>query len=86
MVNAVITATEAKSATLQDLSIMDRDGHIATGTNTDAIAIAVTQQPIGDYVHEYAGVSSPLGQAIGELVYQTVYQTAQKEIALKKSR
>ncbi|WP_168188624.1 adenosylcobinamide amidohydrolase [Thermoflavimicrobium daqui] len=80
MVNAIITATEAKSAALQDLGVKDQDGHLATGTNTDAIVIASTQQSIGRYLHEYTGILSPLGSAIGELVYQTVYQIGLQEL------
>jgi adenosylcobinamide hydrolase len=74
MVNAVITATEAKTAALQDLQVQTSLGHLATGTNTDAIVVAATQQPIGNYLHYYAGVSSPLGQEIGLLTYQAVYE------------
>lgn len=79
MVNAVITATEAKTAALQDLQIQTSIGHLATGTNTDAIVVAATQQSVGNYLHQYAGVSSPLGQAIGLLTYQAVYAAISAE-------
>lgn len=54
MINAVITATEAKSAALFEL------GHNFTGTNTDAVVVAKTG---GEY-YEYAGPASELGKKI----------------------
>ncbi|GAA3326398.1 hypothetical protein GCM10020331_062140 [Ectobacillus funiculus] len=47
MVNAIITATEAKAAALQDLHVRDESGEFATGTTTDAIVIAVSQKQTG---------------------------------------
>jgi iron complex transport system ATP-binding protein len=84
MVNAVITATEAKAAALHDLRITDRKGQPATGTTTDAIAVAATQITLDGYVHAYAGVSSPLGSAIGQAVYQTVREAIEKGRVIKK--
>ncbi len=72
MTNAVITATEAKAAALQDLKVKDFQGRIATGTGTDAIVIASTQNQVGNYQHLYAGLSSPLGNVLGKEVYQAV--------------
>ncbi|MGA8942030.1 MAG: adenosylcobinamide amidohydrolase [Thermoactinomyces sp.] len=72
MTGAVITATEAKTAALQDLQVKDDHGKMATGTGTDAIVIASTQNKVGEYRHPYAGLSSPLGNAIGKEVYQAV--------------
>jgi adenosylcobinamide hydrolase len=72
MVNAVITATEAKAAALQDLHIKDANGRQATGTTTDAIIIAATQTALAGYTHAYAGVTTPLGNAIGQAVYHSV--------------
>jgi len=77
MVNAVLTATEAKAAALQALDIRDREtGRAATGTTTDAIAIAVTQSPVYGLVHEYAGCAASIGNAIGRLVYASVLESA----------
>jgi adenosylcobinamide amidohydrolase len=77
MVNAVITATEAKTAALQDLGIMEYGtSHGATGTTTDAIAIGVSQQAMNGAVHAYAGAATTIGCAIGEAVYQSVLEAA----------
>ncbi|GKU78778.1 adenosylcobinamide amidohydrolase [Paenibacillus sp. L3-i20] len=75
MVNAVITATEAKAAALQELAIVERiSGEIATGTTTDAIAICVSQHSSWNAVHAYAGAATSIGCAIGEAVYKSVIE------------
>lgn len=76
MVNAVITATEAKSAALQQLNIRETaNGQLATGTTTDAIAIGVSQSTQwGKALHAYAGAATTIGCAIGEAVYETVLE------------
>lgn len=80
MVNAVITATEAKSAALQDLGIMEHGTqHGATGTTTDAIAIGVSQQAANGAIHAYAGAATTIGCAIGEAVYRTVLEAAETQ-------
>jgi len=71
-VNAIIMATEAKAAALQDAKVKDGQGRIATGTTTDAIVVASTQEKLGGYAHRYAGITSPLGHAISQTVYQAV--------------
>lgn len=71
-VNAIIMATEAKAAALQEMKVTDAQGRIATGTTTDAIVVASTQEKIGGYLHRYAGITSPLGQAISQTVYQAI--------------
>ncbi|MFD0711422.1 adenosylcobinamide amidohydrolase [Paenibacillus sp. GCM10027626] len=74
MVNAVITATEAKSAALQDLDVTDTlNGLPATGTTTDAVTVAVSQSGRYGVRHDYAGTATTIGNAIGRLVYDTVY-------------
>lgn len=74
MVNAVITATEAKTAALQKLGIVERaNGESATGTTTDAIAIAVTQNMSWGVKHVYAGSATSLGCMLAEAVYRSVY-------------
>lgn len=52
MVNAIITATEAKTAALQSLEARTKDDQPVTGTSTDSIVIAATGN--GDYF-KYAG-------------------------------
>lgn len=81
MVNALMTATEAKCAALQDLQIQDRYGGIATGTTSDAIVLASTQNETYSGQHAYAGTATTIGNAIGRLVYQSVYEAVltQKE-------
>lgn len=75
IVNAVITATEAKAAALQQLGIVEKaNGQPATGTTTDAVVIGVSQRPEWQAVHAYAGVATTIGCAIGEAVYNTVYE------------
>jgi len=66
MVNAVITATEAKAAALQDLNV-HKDGRFATGTTTDAVLIAATDR---GRMHAYAGTATQLGYLIGRTVYE----------------
>ncbi|MCZ8517980.1 MULTISPECIES: adenosylcobinamide amidohydrolase [Paenibacillus] len=73
-VNAVITATEAKTAALQDLDVRLEDcGLTATGTSTDAVMIASLQQ--GER-HRYAGISTNLGYAISRTVYEAAVESA----------
>ncbi|MFC4775284.1 adenosylcobinamide amidohydrolase [Paenibacillus sp. GCM10023252] len=80
MVNALITAVEAKSAALQDLGIVDPDnGLLATGTTTDAIVLAVSQRSELGVVHPYAGAATTIGNAIGRLVYETVYEAVRTQ-------
>ncbi|MFH5185430.1 adenosylcobinamide amidohydrolase [Paenibacillus sp. TAB 01] len=71
MVNAVITATEAKAAALQDLGITlgTVPDASATGTTTDAVLIAATQR---GPAFRYAGTSTELGYRIGRTVYASV--------------
>jgi adenosylcobinamide hydrolase len=65
MVNAVITATEAKTDVLLQRSISTPEGRPATGTSTDAIVIACTGrgQPL-----PYAGPATEVGWLIGRCV------------------
>ncbi|OPX78770.1 MAG: Adenosylcobinamide amidohydrolase [Methanosaeta sp. PtaB.Bin039] len=70
MVAAVITATEAKTAALQELEVPSRysDG-LATGTGTDQIAVA---SELGGNVLSYAGKHSKLGELIGRTMHDAV--------------
>ena len=67
MVNAVITATEAKTAVLRDWDLRTPLGHWATGTSTDAVVVACTQQ--GPH-WPYAGPVTPIGHLIAQAVRQ----------------
>ncbi|SFD40702.1 iron complex transport system ATP-binding protein [Lentibacillus persicus] len=66
-IQAIMTATEAKAQALKELDIHDKwTGTIATGTSTDSILVAATQQ--GRSV-PYAGAATELGQLIGQSVF-----------------
>ncbi|MCY9656393.1 adenosylcobinamide amidohydrolase [Paenibacillus chondroitinus] len=73
MVNAVITATEAKSAALQALGV-EVDGFPATGTTTDAVLIATTCR---GRLYSYAGTATALGNLIGRTVYEAILASGQ---------
>jgi adenosylcobinamide hydrolase len=73
MVNAIVTATEAKAAALQDLGIRDENGDIASGTTTDSVVVGVTQLGFEE-VHLFAGTATTIGNAVGRLVYQSVVE------------
>jgi adenosylcobinamide hydrolase len=47
MVNAVITATEAKSMALIEWDVRTPDGDPASGASTDAVVVACTQRGAG---------------------------------------
>ncbi|MFV2050490.1 adenosylcobinamide amidohydrolase [Metabacillus litoralis] len=71
MINCIITATEAKAAALQDLHIVDEAGEDATGTTTDSVVIAATQDPAYP-THQFAGTATTIGNSIGCLVYDAL--------------
>jgi len=74
MVRAVITATEAKTAVLQELAVNSRysDG-LATGTGTDQIGIA--SKLGGGTPLTIAGKHTKLGELIGKTVHDAIKQT-----------
>ena len=70
MVNAVITATEAKADVMKELAIPTHDGQgIATGTSSDAIVIACTGK---NQAIPYAGPATVTGWLIGQTVRATL--------------
>lgn len=74
MVRSIMTATEAKTAVLQELAVSSRysDG-LATGTGTDQIAVASAlngEQPLTS-----AGKHAKLGELIGRSVQQAIRKT-----------
>jgi adenosylcobinamide hydrolase len=80
MVNAVIAATEAKTAALQDLGIMDPlHGREATGTTTDSVVIAVSQSVRYNELHHYAGAATTIGDSICKLVYESVHESVRTQ-------
>jgi adenosylcobinamide hydrolase len=76
MINAVITATEAKTALLQDLQIkVSGEDVFATGTTTDAVVIAATQRGAS---YAYAGTATKLGYLIGKTVYNAAKASVER--------
>lgn len=77
-IQSVVTASEAKVKVMHNLNIQDVVSETtATGTSTDSILIAATQNGT---VLEYAGSITPLGKLIGKGVYECT------EEAIRKSR
>ncbi len=74
MVRTVMTATEAKTAVLQELAVNSRYSNgLATGTGTDQIGVAArldTGQPLRS-----AGKHSVLGELIGKAVHDAIKGT-----------
>jgi iron complex transport system ATP-binding protein len=76
LVNAVQSATEAKTKAFADLHIKDATtGTIATGTSTDSTLIAATQT--GEPT-PYAGSGTVIGKGIGMSVYKAVVDAVRK--------
>lgn len=85
MVRSVMTATEAKTAALQELAVNSRysDG-LATGTGTDQIGVAArldTGTPLTG-----AGKHSILGELIGRTVHDAVHETLALQNGLTPER
>jgi adenosylcobinamide hydrolase len=77
MVDAVKTATEAKTVALRELDTRSYfSGDPASGTVTDTVVIACTKR--GQTV-EYAGTATVLGELIGKSVKESMKKTLQKE-------
>lgn len=80
LVNTIITATEAKSAALADLAVVERaNGLIATGTSTDAVFLAVSQDERYPALHQYAGTATELGCQLAQLVYAAVHMAVRTQ-------
>ena len=73
-VNAVITATEAKSLALIERDLRAPHGGFASGTGTDSIVIATTERGA---MYEYAGPISPLGALIARVVRRAILDALQ---------
>lgn len=68
MFQGMITATEAKAKAMQTEHVLDPlTGTIATGTSTDSLLVAATQNGPR---YPYAGTVTELGQAIGRGVFE----------------
>jgi len=75
LVNAVITATEAKCDVLRRLNWLTPEGELATGTSTDAVAIATTGH--GELLH-YAGPTTAVGWSIAQTVRRSLEEILTK--------
>jgi adenosylcobinamide hydrolase len=83
MIGAVITATEAKAAALQDLGVTDPfSGKSATGTTTDAVIIGATMRGVRC---EYAGTATRLGYLVGRTVYEAVFASGSRYLEQRKT-
>jgi adenosylcobinamide amidohydrolase len=58
LVNAVVTVTEVKTLALVEAGVKGADGHLATGTSTDAVVVAATGR---GPVERFGGPVSDLG-------------------------
>ena len=77
MVNAVVTATEAKAAAVRELDIRSRfSGDVATGTVTDSIVIGCTKQ--GRTIN-YAGSGTLIGELIGKSIKTAIKKAIFKQ-------
>ncbi len=68
-VNAIITATEAKTLALIEHDVRAPDGSLASGTGTDSIVMVTTERGAA---YEYAGPISPLGALIARAVRRAI--------------
>jgi iron complex transport system ATP-binding protein len=71
MVNAVITATEAKTDVLLQQGVRTPEGYAATGTSTDAIVIACTGR--GEPL-PYSGPATVVGWLLGRCVREGLFR------------
>ncbi len=84
MVNAVVTATEAKAAALRELDIRSRfSGDVATGTVTDSIVIACTKN---GPITKYAGSGTAVGELIGKAVKKALKKAIYKQENMLSNR
>lgn len=85
MSRAVITATEAKTAALQDLDIRssaDPGFHQATGTGTDNVLVVQGRGPEIDL----AGGHSKMGELISSVVYRGVREAVSRQNRIRQHR
>jgi iron complex transport system ATP-binding protein len=76
MLNAVITATEAKTAVLKERNILTPEGDSATGTSTDTVTVACTNNGM---LQSYAGPVTTIGWLIARAVRQALQESLDAE-------
>jgi len=74
MARAMVTATEAVTAVIQDLGLRDSTGRCGTGTASFSMTV-VTDPDSGLHLRN-AGKHSKLGELIGRTVYDAVMESA----------
>lgn len=85
LVRAIVTATEAKAAALQELVAPSRYScGVATGSGTDQIAAVANMQCRHHFTD--AGKHSKLGELIGKVVKETVKEALDKQTGLNPRR
>jgi adenosylcobinamide amidohydrolase len=78
LTRCVMTATEAKTALLQELAVNSRySDKLATGTGTDQIAVASLESDVTPLTS--AGKHSKLGELIGRTVYSAIKGTLSRQ-------
>jgi len=78
MVNAVITATEAKTMTLAEWDVRTADGDPASGTSTDSVVVACTQGGTG---LSYAGPATTVGWLIARTMHAAITRQCREKVA-----
>lgn len=78
MVNAVITATEAKTMTLAEWAVATPEGEAASGTSTDTVVVACTGR--GDELC-YAGPATPVGWLAARAVRAAMTRICEEKVA-----
>lgn len=81
LLEAFMTATEAKTVALNDLKIPSQySNHYATGTGTDGLAVFSNLE--SDNTLTNAGKHSKLGELIGQAVIESVKKAVKKQVWL----
>ncbi|HZL64578.1 MAG TPA: adenosylcobinamide amidohydrolase [Thermoleophilia bacterium] len=78
MVNAVITATEAKAMALLAWDVRTADGLPASGTTTDSVVVACTRRGAA---LDYAGPGTFVGWLVAHTVRQAIEQVCRDQLA-----
>ncbi len=78
MVNAVITATEAKTMTLAAWDVKTPEGDAASGTSTDTVVVACTGR--GEELG-YAGPATPVGWLAARAVRAAMTRICEEKVA-----
>ena len=85
MARAIITATEAKTAALQELVVPSLySSGLATGSGTDGIIVVCDRSSPRTFT--FAGKHAKLGELIGRVVQQAVKEALYKETGLCPAR